>query len=68
MSNSRLRTKSLRRLRSIIALSSPLAYSLSRDSSLGASSSAHSVAGLATNLTTLRKKLVVSLGSAIERS
>src|SRR5206468_749365 len=65
MSNSRLRTKSLRRLRSIIAFSSDLANSVSRASGLGGSKSLHSVAGLATNLTTLRKKLVVSLGSAM---
>ncbi len=57
MSNSRLRTKSLRRLRSIIALSSDLAYSLSRDSGLGLLNSAQSVVGFATNRATLRKKL-----------
>ena len=34
---------------------------------LGVPTSAHSVVGLATNLTTLRKKLVVSLGSAMTR-
>src|SRR5437763_13284253 len=65
MSNSRLRTKSLRRLRSIIAFSSDLANSVSRASAEGGSKSLHSVAGLATNFTTLRKKLDVSFGSAM---
>src|SRR5262249_55107279 len=65
MSNSRLRTKSLRRLRSIMAFSSDFANSVSRASGEGGSKSLHSVAGLATNFTTLRKKLVVSFGSAM---
>ena len=64
MSNSRLRTKSLRRLRSIIALSSERSSSVSRVSgSCREFSSAQSVAGLATKRTTLRKKLSLSLGS-----
>ena len=66
MSNSRLRTKSLRRLRSIIALSSDFASSVSRSSAAPPSREVQSVAGLATNLTTLRKKLVLlSFGSAM---
>src|SRR5262245_53510510 len=57
MSNSRLRTKSLRRLRSIIALSSDFSRSSSPPSSCRELRSAQSVAGLATKRTTLRKKL-----------
>ncbi len=65
MSNSRLRTKSLRRLRSIIAFSSDFANSFSRRSSGDTPASAHSVVGLATNRTTLRKKLELSFESAM---
>ena len=57
MSNSRLRTKSLRRLRSIMALSSLFSSSSSLVSSWRELRSAQSVAGFATNRTTLRKKL-----------
>src|SRR5262245_38006128 len=62
MSNSRLRTKSLRRLRSIIALSSDFSRSSSAPSGWRELRSAQSVAGLATKRTTLRKKLS-SLGA-----
>jgi hypothetical protein len=60
MSNSRLRTKSLRRLRSIMALSSDFSISISRESSWRELRSVQSVAGLATKRTTLRKKLSFS--------
>ena len=62
-SNSRLRTKSLRRLRSIIALIS--VRSSSWPSSGRVPISDQSVAGLATKRTTLRKKLSPSLDSAM---
>ena len=55
MSNSRLRTKSLRRLRSIISLSAALLYSLSR-SALRVSRSDQLVVGWRTNFTTLDRK------------
>ena len=62
MSNSRLRTKSLRRLRSIISLSICLEYELSRSAS--GSRSPQLVAGFLTNRTTLESKpeVVSSLG------
>ena len=60
MSNSRLRTTSLRRLRSIMALSSDFSISSSRVSSCRELRSVQSVAGFATNRTTLRKKLSFS--------
>jgi len=63
MSSSRLRTKSLRRLRSTMARSSALARSPS-GSSWRELISAQSVVGLATKRATLRKKLSPSLGSA----
>src|SRR5690606_30605153 len=55
MSNSRLRTKSLRRLRSIISLSAALLYSLSRSADR-VSRSDQLVVGCRTNFTTLHKK------------
>ena len=55
MSNSRLRTKSLRRLRSIISLSAALLYSLSRSACL-VSRSDQLVVGWRTNFTTLDRK------------
>ncbi len=65
MSNSRLRTKSLRRLRSIIAFNSDFSISRSLES-CREFRSAQSVAGLATKRTTLRKKLSLpSFGSDI---
>src|SRR5688572_21975144 len=54
MSNSRLRTKSLRRLRSIISLSICLEYELSRSAS--GSRSPQLVLGFLTNRTTLESK------------
>jgi hypothetical protein len=60
MSNSRLRTKSLRRLRSIIAFSSDFSISSSRESSCRVLRSVQSVAGFATNRTTFLKKLSFS--------
>ncbi|EWS63382.1 hypothetical protein Y695_03387 [Hydrogenophaga sp. T4] len=55
MSNSRLRTKSLRRLRSIISFRAALLYSLSR-STLRVSRSDQLVVGWRTNFTTLDRK------------
>src|SRR5205085_12617840 len=55
MSNSRLRTKSLRRLRSIISLSICLEYELSRSLSCW-SRSAQFVVGFRTNFTTFDSK------------
>ena len=53
-----MRTKSLRRLRSIMALSSDFSRSNSRVSSGRVLISVQSVAGFVTNRATLRKKLL----------
>ena len=66
MSNSRLRTKSLRRLRSIISLSNCLLKASSRSGSF-LSSSDQLVAGLRTNFTILESKPGVVSGFGISR-